>query len=217
MLVSPIRFVSENSVFYKTDQHHGLPHDPFKSCIVPRPIAWVSSIHPSGAINLAPFSFFNALASDPPMIMISFTGYHQHGGEKDSLFNIKSSGEFVVNMVPLALKDEMNITTAPVAHEIDELVLAGLSTEDSVLVKPPRVKEAPVNMECEFFQEIKLPCTLEDSINTTIIGKVLGIHIRDDALTDGMIDLDRIKPLARLGYNQYTAVDNVFTMTRPQK
>ena len=217
MVVSPIRFVSENFVFYKTNQHHGLPHDPFKSCIVPRPIAWVSSIHPSGAINLAPFSFFNALASDPPMIMISFTGYHQHGGEKDSLFNIKSSGEFVVNMVPLALKDEMNTTTAPVAHEVDELALAGLNTEDSVLVKPPRVKEAPVNMECEFFQEIKLPCTLEDSINTTIIGKVLGIHIRDDALTDGMIDLARIKPLARLGYNQYTSVDNVFTMTRPQK
>ncbi len=203
-------------MFYKTDQHHGLPHDPFKSCIVPRPIAWVSSIHPSGTINLAPFSFFNALASDPPMIMISFTGYHEHGGEKDSLFNIKSSGEFVVNMVPLVLKDEMNITTAPVAHEIDELALAGLNTEESVLVKPPRVTEAPVSMECELFQEIKLPCTLEDSINTTIIGKVLGIHIRDEALTDGMIDLTRIKPLARLGYNQYTAVDNVFTMTRPQ-
>lgn len=202
-------------MFYKTDQHHGLPHDPFKSCVVPRPIAWISSIHPNGAINLAPFSFFNALASDPPMVMISFTGYHQHGGEKDSLYNIKSSGDFVVNMVPLALKDAMNMTTAPVAHEVDELALAGLNTEESVLVKPPRIREAPINMECEFFQEINLPCTLENSINTTIIGKVLGIHIKDEVLTDGMIDLSKIKPLARLGYNQYTDVDHLFTMTRP--
>jgi flavin reductase (DIM6/NTAB) family NADH-FMN oxidoreductase RutF len=203
-------------VFYKTDQHHGLPHDPFKSCVVPRPIAWVSSIHPNGVVNLAPFSFFNALASDPPMVMISFTGYHEHGGEKDSLFNIKTSGDFVVNIVPLALKDAMNITTAPVAHEVDELALAGLKTEDSILVKPPRVKEAPIQMECEFFQEINLPCTLKNSINTTIIGKVLGIHINDEVLVDGMINLSKIKPLARLGYNQYTAVDNLFTMTRPK-
>ncbi len=202
-------------MFYKTDQHHGLPHDPFKSCVVPRPIAWISSIHPNGAINLAPFSFFNALASDPPMVMISFTGYHQHGGEKDSLYNIKSSGDFVVNMVPLALKDAMNKTTAPVAHEVDELALAGLNTEESVLVKPPRIREAPINMECELFQEINLPCTLENSINTTIIGKVLGIHIKDEVLTDGMIDLSKIKPLARLGYNQYTDVNHLFTMTRP--
>ncbi len=202
-------------MFYKTDQPHGLPHDPFKSCVVPRPIAWVSSIHPNGAVNLAPFSFFNALASDPPMVMISFTGYHEHGGEKDSLFNIKASGEFVVNMVPLSLKEAMNTTTAPVAHEVDELKLAGLNIEDSVLVKPPRVMEAPIHMECEFFQEIKLPCTLENSINTTIIGKVLGIHIKDEVLTDGMIDLSKIKPLARLGYNQYTAVEGLFTMTRP--
>jgi flavin reductase (DIM6/NTAB) family NADH-FMN oxidoreductase RutF len=215
VLISPIRTISERPVFYKTDQPHGLPHDPFKSCVVPRPIAWVSSIHPNGAVNLAPFSFFNALASDPPMVMISFTGYHEHGGEKDSLFNIKTSGEFVVNMVPLSLKEAMNTTTAPVAHEVDELKLAGLKTEDSVLVKPPRVKEAPIHMECEFFQEIKLPCTLDNSINTTIIGKVLGIHIKDEVLTDGMIDLSKIKPLARLGYNQYTAVDNLFTMTRP--
>ena len=149
------------------------------------------------------------------MVMISFTGYHEHGGEKDSLYNIKSSGEFVVNMVPLTLKEAMNTTTEPVAHEVDELELAGLNTEESVLVKPPRVKEAPIHMECEFFQEIKLPCTLKDSINTTIIGKVLGIHIKEEVLTDGIIDLSKIKPIARLGYNQYTYVDNIFTMTRP--
>jgi len=202
-------------VFYKTDQPHNLPHDPFKSCVVPRPIAWVSSVHPNGSVNLAPFSFFNALASDPPMVMISFTGYHEHGGEKDSLFNIRSSGEFVVNMVSLTLTEAMNATSAAVAHEVDELDLAGLTTENSVLVKPPRVREAPINMECQFFHEIKLPCTLKNSINTTIIGKVLGIHIKQEVLTDGIIDLSKIMPLARLGYNQYTFVDNIFTIARP--
>ncbi len=202
-------------MFYKTGEDHGLPHDPFKSCVVPRPIAWVSSMHPNGAINLAPFSFFNALASDPPLVMISFSGYHEHGGEKDTLFNIKSSGEFVVNMVPLALKDAMNATTAPVAHEVNEMELAGLATEESTLIKPPRVKEAPIHLECVFHQEIKLPCTLENSINTAIIGRVLGIHINDEVLTDGLIDLGKIKPLARLGYQQYAVVDNIFSMNRP--
>ena len=173
-------------------------------------------MHPDGAVNLAPFSFFNALASDPPMVMIAFNGYHEHGGEKDTLYNIKSTGEFVVNMVPLSLKDAMNTTTAPVKHEVDEMELAGLSPEDSILVKPPRVREAPIHLECEFYQELKLPCTQADSINSTIIGRVLGTHIRDEVLTDGLVDINKIKPLARLGYQQYTAVDNVFVMVRPQ-
>ena len=119
-------------------------------------------------------------------------------------------------MVPLALKDVMNVTTTPVAHEIDELALAGLTTEDAVLVKPPRVKEAPIHLECTLHEEIKLPCTLEDSINTMIIGQVLGVHIDDEVLTDGMVDLSKIQPLARLGYLQYSAVENQFEMVRPQ-
>ena len=204
-------------MFYKTSEPHGLPHNPFKSCVAPRPIAWVSSMHPDGTLNLAPFSFFNAVASDPPMVMISFNGYHDHGGEKDTLANIKSCGEFVVNMVPLALKDVMNITTAPVAHEVDELALAGLTTEESVLVKPPRVKEAPIHLECSLHEEIRLPCTLENSINSMIIGNVLGVHIDDEVLVDGMVDLSKIKPLARLGYLQYSAVENPFEMIRPQE
>jgi flavin reductase (DIM6/NTAB) family NADH-FMN oxidoreductase RutF len=202
-------------VFYKTSEPHGLPHDPFKSCVAPRPIAWVSSLHPDGTINLAPYSFFNALTSDPPMVMISFNGYHQHGGEKDTLYNIKARGEFVVNMVPLELKEAMNLTTANVASEIDELALAGLTTEPSELVKPPRVKESPIHLECEFYQEIELPCTLPNSINTMIIGTVLGVHISERVLVDGLVDLSRIKPLARLGYMQYTAVDELFAMNRP--
>lgn len=202
-------------MYYKTSEAHGLPHDPFKSCVVPRPIAWVTSMHPNGAINLAPFSFFNALASDPPLVMISFNGYHQHGGEKDTLHNIRASGEFVVNMVPLALKDAMNTTTANVGHEVDELQLAALDTAESVMVKPPRVAQAPIHLECRLHQEIELPCTLENSINRMVIGEVLVVHIADEVLVDGLIDLDRIKPLARLGYMEYTAVESRFVMRRP--
>lgn len=203
-------------MFYKTDEPHGLPHDPFKSCVAPRPIAWVSSIHPDGTVNLAPYSFFNALASDPPMVMISFNGYHAHGGEKDTLHNIKASGEFVVNMVPLALKEAMNATTANVAHEVDEFGLAGLTAEPAALVRPPRVAEAPIHLECSLHQEIELPCTLENSINRMIIGRVLGVHIRDEVLVDGLVDLNLIQPLARLGYMQYSAVESLFSMRRPE-
>jgi len=202
-------------VFYKTSEHHGLPHNPFKSCVVPRPIAWVSSIHPNGTLNLAPFSFFNALAVDPPMVMLAINGYHEHGGEKDTLHNIKATGEFVVNMVPLTLKDAMNMTSAAVAHEVDEIDVAGLETQASVLVKPPRVAAAPIHLECELYQEIELPCTREDSTNRTIIGMVLGVHIQDDVLTDGIVDLTKVNPLARLGYNQYTSVQDIFDMLRP--
>ena len=202
-------------MFYKTSEHHGLPHNPFKSCVVPRPIAWVSSIHPNGTLNLAPFSFFNALAVDPPMVMLAFNGYHEHGGEKDTLHNIKATGDFVVNMVPLTLKDAMNMTSAAVAHEVDEIDLAGLETQASVLVKPPRVAAAPIHLECELYQEIELPCTREDSTNRTIIGMVLGVHIHDEVLTDGLIDLTKVNPLARLGYSQYTSVQDIFDMLRP--
>ena len=202
-------------MFYKTNEHHGLAHNPFKSCVVPRPIAWVSSIHPDGDVNLAPFSFFNALADDPPMVMIAFNGYHDHGGEKDTLFNIKTSKEFVVNMVPHTLMNAMNITTESVAPEINEIDLAGLETQASELVKPPRVKASPVHLECELYQQIDLPCTKPDSSNQMIIGSVLGVHIHDDVLVDGVIDLNKVTPLARLGYRQYSSVEDIFELNRP--
>ena len=203
-------------MFYKTSEPHGLPHNPFKSCVAPRPIAWVTSMNARGGFNLAPFSFFNALADDPPMIMLAFNGYHDHGGEKDTLSNIKATREFVVNMVPLALKDAMNTTTAGVSHEIDEIELAGLETAPSKLVEPPRVAAAPIHMECEFYSEIELPCHQANSINRVIIGSVLGIHITDEVLVDGMVDLGKVNPLARLGYMQYTSVQEIFSMPRPE-
>ena len=202
-------------MFYKTSEPHGLPHNPFKSCVVPRPIAWVTSMDADGVLNLAPYSFFNALTDNPPMIMLSFNGYHEHGGEKDTLANIKATREFVINMVPLALKDAMNVTTEGVAHEVNEIELAQLETEPSELVRPPRVAAAPIHLECEFFSEIELPCHQPNSINRMVLGSVVGIHIRDEVLVDGMVDLGKVNPLARLGYMQYTSVQDIFTMQRP--
>ena len=203
-------------MFYQTDENHGLPHDPFKSCIVPRPIAWVSSIDPEGRVNLAPYSFFNGIAADPPLVMISFNGLHRDGGDKDTLANIRATGEFVVNMVPLALKDEMNLSCGDHPHEVDEMALTGLEAAPSKLVAPPRLAAAPINMECRLHQVVDLPCTLADSRNTMIIARVLGIHIDDAVLVDGLVDLTRIEPLTRLGYMQYSAIDSVFTMLRPK-
>ena len=171
-------------MFYKTSEPHGLPHNPFKSCVVPRPIAWVTSMSASGVLNLAPYSFFNALTDDPPMIMLAFNGYHDHGGEKDTLANIKATGEFVINMVPLSQKEAMNVTTEGVAPEVDEIELARLQTKPSRLVRPPRVAAAPIHFECEFYSEIELPCNQADSINRMIIGRVIGIHIDDTVLVD---------------------------------
>ena len=150
------------------------------------------------------------------MVIIAFTGYHDHGGDKDTLANIRSIKEFVVNVVPLSLKDQMNISTAGVAKDVNELELAGLTQTPSLLVQPPRVKEAPIHMECVLHQEIELPCTLANSQNVMVIGEVVGIHIDDAVLNNGIIDLDKIKPLARLGYQDYTNVEPIFKMVRPK-
>ncbi|MBI2587020.1 MAG: flavin reductase family protein, partial [Rhodospirillales bacterium] len=134
-------------MFYRTDGPHGLPHDPFLSCIVPRPIGWVSTVSADGIVNLAPYSFFNGVAVKPPMVMFASSGRQAHG-PKDSLANIEATGEFVCNLATWELRERMNQTSAPVPPEIDEFALAGLETEPSQLVKPPRVKAAPVHLEC---------------------------------------------------------------------
>ncbi len=203
-------------MFYKTGEPHGLPHDPFKSCVVPRPIGWISTIGADGTVNLAPYSFFNAVAGAPPMVMFSANGRHPHGA-KDSLANAEATGEFVCSMATWELREKMNATSAPVPPETDEFELAGLETEPSELVKPPRVKVSPVHLECLYHQTVDLPCDIEGGRNAICIGRVIGVHVRDEALTDGLVDIARIKPLARLGYQDYTIAEKVFTMPMPGK
>jgi flavin reductase (DIM6/NTAB) family NADH-FMN oxidoreductase RutF len=202
-------------MFYETKENrHGLPRNPFKSCIVPRPIGWISTLGADGVVNLAPYSFFNGVASDPPMVMFASNG-SSIVPEKDTLRNCEATGEFVASLATWDLRDQMNRTSAPVAAEIDEMALAELEQEPARLVKPPRVKAAPIHLECLHHQTIELPCDVPGGRNALVLGRVIGVHIRDEVLTDGLVDMAKIKPIARLGYMDYTRVDLVFTMERP--
>ncbi len=203
-------------MFYKIGEPHGLPHDPFKSCVLPRPIGWISTISADGIVNLAPYSFFNALASEPPMVMFSTDG-KQPFGPKDSLTNAEATGEFVCSMATWNLRVSITLTSSAEPPEVNEFDLAGLETEPSELVKPPRVKASPTHLECLYLKTVELPCDIEGGRNAICIGRVVGVHIRDEFLTDGKIDIARIRPLARLGYQDYTVVDEVFSLARPKK
>ncbi len=203
-------------MFYETEgNRHGLPHDPLKSCIVPRPIGWISTISRDGAVNLAPYSFFNGVASDPPMVMFASNGRQPHG-VKDSVTNCEETGEFVVNLATWDLRKQMNLTSAPTVPEDDEMALVGLEAEPARLVRPPRVKASPIHLECRYVQTVDLPCTDPADRNAVVIGQVIGVHIRDDVLTDGLVDVAKLRPVARLGYMDYAVVDESFAMTFPK-
>ena len=197
-------------MFYETDDNgHGLKHDPFKALVAPRPIGWISSLSADGIVNLAPYSFFNGISDSPPFVMFSSSG------QKDSLVNIEATGEFVCSLATYELKDQMNATSAAVGPEIDEMALAGLTPAPCKLVKPPRVAESPVALECRHFKTIPLPGKDDGEGYIIIIGQVVGIHIDEAVIVDGKVDVTRLRPIARLGYMDYSVVDAVFSMQRP--
>ncbi|NIM29564.1 MAG: flavin reductase family protein [Gammaproteobacteria bacterium] len=202
-------------MFYETKNHHGLERNPFKSLIVPRPIGWISSQDRDGVVNLAPYSFFNGVCSDPPMVMFASEGTHMEGDSKDSATNAQATGEFVCNLATWELREAMNATSEHVPRSVNEFELAGLTPAPSRLVKPPRVKESPVHLECTHLQTVQLPGNDPEHPTLVVFGKVVGIHIDESIISDGMIDMSVFKPIARLGYMDYTVVDNVFTMLRP--
>ena len=203
-------------MFYWTeDNDHGLPHDPFKSCIVPRPIGWISTISADGIVNLAPYSFFNGVNQDPPMVMFASNGRQPHG-PKDTMRNCEDTREFVCNIATWDLREEMNLSCAALGPEVDEFAFAGLEMAASELVAPPRVKAAPIHMECVYHQTVDLPSSDPSVRNAMVLGRVVGIHISDDVLTDGLVDASKFRPIARLGYMDYARVDEVFEMRRPE-
>ena len=202
-------------MFYETKDPHGLKHNPFKSLIVPRPIGWVSTVDARGVVNLAPYSFFNGVGSDPPTVMFASEGTHTDGDFKDSATNVRETGEFVCNLTTWELREPMNATSAHVPRSVDEFELAGLTPSPSRLVTPPRVAESPVHLECTHLQTVELPSNDPARPTLVVFGRVVGIHIDDSIIRDGMIDMGVFKPIARLGYMDYTKVDNVFTMRRP--
>jgi flavin reductase (DIM6/NTAB) family NADH-FMN oxidoreductase RutF len=194
-----------------TGRHHGLPHDPFKALVAPRPIGWVSTIGADGVANLAPYSFFNAVSDRPAMLMFSSAGF------KDSLRNIESSGEFTCSIATWALRDAMNISSATVAPQVDEFALAGLEKAASRFVAPPRVALSPAAFECRLWQTIALPGPAGKTGYTLVIGTVVGIYIDDAFIVDGIVKTGEMRPLARLGYMDYSVLtpESMVTLNRP--
>ena len=203
-------------MFYQPGKtNHGLPHDPFKSCVIPRPIGWISSLAPDGVANLAPFSQFQNLTFDPPYVMFA-ANQKVAGTRKDSAYNAEQTGEFVWNMATYDLREAVNISGMEVPADTDEFDLAGVTKAPSHLIKPPRVAESPIHFECSYQSTLRLPGNKGLGSVDIVIGKVLAIHISDDVLTaDGLIDVIKIRPIARLGYYDYTSIESVFRMEIP--
>lgn len=190
---------------------HGLKYDPFKALIVPRPIGWVTSLDREGGVNLAPYSFFNALASRPNIVGFS------SGGRKDSVANIEETGEFVCNLATWDLREAMNATSAEVPSDVDEMALAGLGPAPSRMVRPPRVAASPVALECRYLQSLEFrDIDGNPTSRWMVIGQVVGVHVDDSLVVDGRIDITRARPLARLGYMDYAVIEDVFAMGRPK-
>lgn len=178
-------------------------------CVVPRPIAWVSSVSASGIPNLAPFSFFTVACDDPPMLLFCPLR-RPDGAPKDTLRNVQETGEFVIHIVSEPLAMAMNQTAAEYPHDVDEFAQAGVTPVPGTRVRPPRVAEAPAAFECRVEQLV----ALEGS--TVVIGRVLLIHLRDELYRDGAIQLAALRPIARLAGNSYARVTDTFEMTRPR-
>jgi flavin reductase (DIM6/NTAB) family NADH-FMN oxidoreductase RutF len=203
-------------MFYRTNTDSGLPHDPWMMCIIPRPIGWISSMSASGVLNLAPYSFFNAVAEHPPMIMFATNGGHPHG-EKDTAANIRETGEFVCNMATSELREAVAVSADPLPPGDNEFDCARLTTVPSALVKPPRVKASPIHLECKLVRQIDLPSGPGPEVNVLTIGHVVGIHIDDSVMINGLIDIARLRPLARLGYNRFSVLTEDFTIPRSEE
>jgi len=207
-------------MFYEpVKQDHGLPKNPFNSLVIPRPIGWITTVDPEGVVNLAPYSFFNAVGYRPPTVMFASGAGSGEDGQKDSLRNVEATGEFVCNLSTRETREAMNRSSASVGPEVDELEMSGLTPVPSKLVKPPRVKEAPVHLECKHLRSVDFPNWSNKDRYVVVFGEVIGVHIEDQYITpEGLIDVDGMKPIGRLGYDDYTIVggDSIFTMTRPE-
>jgi flavin reductase (DIM6/NTAB) family NADH-FMN oxidoreductase RutF len=200
-------------MFYETAKNdHGLPYSPFKAIVAPRPIGWITSMSAKGEINLAPYSFFNALTDRPPTVMFSSEG------RKDSVAFAEETKEFVCNLATWALRDQMNGTSAPFPRGVNEMDETGLAAAPSRLVKPPRVKDSPCALECKWLQTVRL-ADLEGHVTDryVVFGQVVGVYIDDAFIKDGKLDTAAMRPIARAGYHDYFVgtPETKFSLTRP--
>ena len=205
-------------MFYRPSDGHGLPHDPFKAIVTPRPIGWISSLDAQGRANLAPYSFFNGCGDAPPLVMFAQSGRKSRPEpEKDTIANIRETGEFACNAVSQALKDAMNLSSGTYQPEVDEFELAGLTKAPGKSISVPHVAESPAVLECKLVKIIDdLPSWHDHAFNIIVIGEVTGVHIDEACLKDGKLDILTFNPVARLGYMDYTTVADVWEMKRPE-
>lgn len=202
-------------MFYEVGQEkaHGFAHDPFKALVGPRPIGWITALSAKGEVNLSPYSFFNAVSSRPNMVAFS------SDGKKDAVTFIEETREFVCNLATYDLKEPMNATSAPLARGDSELAHAKLTAAPSRLVKPPRVAEAPAALECRWLQTVPLvPLGQEEPVYYMVVGQVVGVHIEDRFVADGLVDTAGMRPIMRAGYNEYFVAtpETRFSMVRPK-
>ena len=186
---------------------HGFQYDPFKAIVAPRPIGWVSTLSPTGQVNLAPYSYFNAFSQAPHYVAFG------SGPRKDSMANIEATGEFTFSLATYDLREQMNASSAHVTT--DEFEIAGLTKAASRIVRPPRVAESPAALECCLHRIVPLPDDDGNAHNFLIIGRVLGIYIDDRFIHDGRVDTAAMQPIARLGYSEYATVTEAWRMRRP--
>jgi flavin reductase (DIM6/NTAB) family NADH-FMN oxidoreductase RutF len=198
-------------MFYDTVNYaHGLPHDPLKAIIAPRPIGWISALSASGQVNLSPYSFFNAFSTRPPIVGFSSEGF------KDAVAFISETKEFVCNLATWDLRDAMNATSASLPRGQSEFAHAGLEEEASSLVKPPRVKGVAAALECRLTGIQQLTTSTGEQLERfLVLGHVVGVYIDERFIKDGFFDITAARPIARCGYHDYAVVNEVFSIVRP--
>jgi flavin reductase (DIM6/NTAB) family NADH-FMN oxidoreductase RutF len=198
-------------MFYEVAQGHGLAHDPFKALVAPRPVGWISAVNRDGAVNLSPYSFFNAVSDRPHMVCFSSDGM------KDAIAFAEETGEFVCSMATWDLREQMNATSAPLPRGESEFAHAGLNPARSRLVRAPRVAESPAALECKLLQIVPLTPLEGEAKYFMAIGQVVGVHIDDRFVTDGYVDTAAMRPIARAGYRDYFVAtpETKFSITRP--
>lgn len=199
-------------MFYEPKNGHGLPHNPFNAIVTPRPIGWIATRDAHGHDNLAPYSFFNAVAYEPPQVMFASTSAKpDQDGTKDSVSNIRDTGVFAVSIVEYAARDVMNQTSGSWDRATDEFTLAGIEKAECTTINCPRVSTSPATLECKLTQIVQLP----GDANFAVFGEVTGVHMRDNCLVDGIFDVTTFNPLTRLGYRDYSVIREVFSLQRP--
>src|SRR5579862_6025807 len=186
-------------MFYEPrKKNHGLPHDPYNAIVGPRPIGWITSMNSKGEINLAPYSYFNSVSTHPPMVMFA------SDGRKDTIEFVEQTGEFVCNLAVWDLRAQVKDTSRTFARGVNEMAAVGLEPAPSVLVKPPRVKASPCALECKWLQTVRLT-DLDNRPAPRFIafGQVVGVHIDDKFIKDGLLDTAAMMPISRAGYQEY--------------